>query len=363
MSGDVPCANGSAEDGGNQELARLLGLSRAFAASKALNLSAKLDVYGLLANHPNGLTWVEVAAALGLQQGHGFRGVVDFLDLLVSLQTLKRTGGRYSNHPTAARFLVAGSDDFCGGLLVLNNDRSYLSLEHLEAALRTGSAPVDPRIPPIHEVFGSSASEGSGGVAEHFSSGMMGASVGNFRRLAASFDFSRFTSLGDIGGSNGCLCATVCAAHAHMRAVTYDLPPVHATAAAYVRARGVEARVQVADHDFCSDAPFPLGHDMIAMGMVLHDWGLARKEELIRKAYAALPPGGCFMVIENLVDDERRTSPAQLAMSLTMLVEFSTENAYDFSFAEFCGMAEVAGFRRCELLPLVGTTSAAAAYK
>jgi hypothetical protein len=40
---------------------------------------------------------------------------------------------------------------------------------------------------------------------------------------------------------------------------------------------------QVADHDFCSDAPFPPGHDVIAMGMVLHDWGRARKEELIRK--------------------------------------------------------------------------------
>jgi hypothetical protein len=80
---------------------------------------------------------MEIAAALGLQQYEGFRGVVDFLDLLVSLKTLERTGGRYSNNPTAARFLVAGSDDFCGGLLVLNDDRSYLSLEHLEAALRT----------------------------------------------------------------------------------------------------------------------------------------------------------------------------------------------------------------------------------
>jgi hypothetical protein len=69
------------------------------------------------------------------------------------------------------------------------------------------------------------------------------------------------------------------------------------------------------------------------------------------------------MAIENLVDDERRASPAQLAMSLTMLVEFGTENAYDYSYEEFCCMVKVAGFSRCELLPLVGTTSAAVAYK
>lgn len=37
-----------------EELARLLGLSRAFAHSKAFNLSAKLGVYELLAKHAQG---------------------------------------------------------------------------------------------------------------------------------------------------------------------------------------------------------------------------------------------------------------------------------------------------------------------
>ncbi len=36
------------------------------------------------------------------------------------------------------------------------------------------------------------------------------------------------------------------------------------------------------------------------MGMILHDWNLDKKKMLIQKAYAALPRGGAFVVIEGL---------------------------------------------------------------
>ncbi len=43
---------------------------------------------------------------------------------------------------------------------------------------------------------------------------------------------------------------------------------------------------------------------------------------LLRKAFAALPPGGAFVAIDNLIDDERRQGTLQLGMSLNMLIEF-----------------------------------------
>ena len=74
------------------DLARILGISRAFKASKALNLSAKLGLYTLLAQHPDGLTWQEVASHLGWRVHECFRGATDFLDLLVSISMLRREG-------------------------------------------------------------------------------------------------------------------------------------------------------------------------------------------------------------------------------------------------------------------------------
>lgn len=97
------------------------------------------------------------------------------------------------------------------------------------------------------------------------------------------------------------------------------------------------------------------------MGMILHDWDLQHKKMLIEKAYRALPPGGAFAAIENIIDDERRQNSFGLLMSLNMLIEFG--EAFDFTGADFRGWCLEAGFSRCEIIPLAGPTSAAVAYK
>jgi hypothetical protein len=63
--------------------------------------------------------------------------------------------------------------------------------------------------------------------------------------------------------------------------------------------------------------------------MILHDWNLEKKMQLIQSAYDALPSGGAFAVIENLIDDERRKNTFGLMMSLNMLIEFG--DAFDFT--------------------------------
>ena len=39
------------------------------------------------------------------------------------------------------------------------------------------------------------------------------------------------------------------------------------------------------------------------MGMILHDWNLENKKMLIAKAYRALPEGGAFVAIENIIEN------------------------------------------------------------
>ncbi len=75
--------------------------------------------------------------------------------------------------------------------------------------------------------------------------------------------------------------------------------------------------------------------DVITMGMILHDWNLEKKLHLISAAYDALPPGGAFVAIENLIDDARRENAFGLMMSLNMLIEFG--DAFDFTAADFIG--------------------------
>ena len=96
------------DDGG--ELARILSICRAYKTSKALNLSCKLGLYTLLEqpqdkpliddrisgddgeHRRSGLTWREIAMRMGWRTHEGFRGAMDFLDLLVSIRMLERLG-------------------------------------------------------------------------------------------------------------------------------------------------------------------------------------------------------------------------------------------------------------------------------
>ncbi len=96
-------------------------------------------------------------------------------------------------------------------------------------------------------------------------------------------------------------------------------------------------------------------------GLILHDWNLEKKQHLIRLAYAALPPGGAFIAIENLIDDARRENAFGLMMSLNMLIEFG--DAFDFTGADFWSWCRQAGFSRYEVIHLAGPCSAAIAYK
>ena len=122
---------------------------------------------------------------------------------------------------------------------------------------------------------------------------------------------------------------------------------------------GLASRVKIKSGDFFTD-PFPKA-DVITMGNILHDWGTRDKKRLISKAYDALPEGGALVVIENIIDDERRENAFGLMMSLNMLIE--TAEGYDFTGADFNEWAREAGFRKTSVMPLTGPSSAAIAIK
>jgi hypothetical protein len=194
---------------------------------------------------------------------------------------------------------------------------------------------------------------------EQFMQAMAGVSRANFEAFADKFDFAPFASHVDIGGATGQLAAIVQARHPHLASRSLDLPVVRPIAERHIAAAGLEGRVAAGEIDFLHEE-FPSA-DLITMGMILHDWNLEHKQMLIAKAYRALPEGGAFVAIENIIDDARRENAFGLMMSLNMLIEFG--EAFDFTGADFAAWCLEAGFSRCEILPLAGACSAAIAWK
>ena len=333
---------------------QILQIGMGFWASKTLLSAVELGLFTILADGPQ--TGAALEEALGLHP----RATYDFLDALVALGLLGRQGdgpaARYQNTPSTALFLDRGSPRYIGGLLEMANARLYPFWGDLTPALKTGQPQNEVKRngkAMFDELYADPAR------LEQFMGAMSGVSRANFEAFAEKFDFSPFASHVDIGGATGQLALIVQARHPHLASRTLDLAVVRPIAERHIRAAGLEGRVAAGEIDFFAEE-FPSA-DLITMGMILHDWNLEHKKMLIAKAYRALPEGGAFVAIENIIDDARRENAFGLMMSLNMLIEFG--EAFDFTGADFTGWCLEAGFSRCEILPLAGAASAAIAWK
>ncbi|HYC29048.1 MAG TPA: methyltransferase, partial [Chitinophagaceae bacterium] len=194
---------------------------------------------------------------------------------------------------------------------------------------------------------------------QQFMDAMSGIQTGNFMALVNKFNFSRYDTLLDIGGADGWLSIQVCMHHRDIRCISFDLPPVEPVAKKKIAGFDLSHRIQTAGGDFFKD-PFPRA-DVITMGNILHGMAEDGKQELVQKVYDTLPEGGAFIAIENVIDNERKQNTFGLLMSLNMLIE--NGDAFDYTMNDFERWANKAGFKRTELIPLAGATSAAVAYK
>ncbi len=325
-----------------------------FFASKTLLSAVELELFTRLGGEA--MKGQQIAEALELHP----RAIPDFPDALVALELLDRDGegsdALYRNTQTTAVFLDKASPAYIGGILEMSNARLYGFWGDLTKALQTGTPQNEIKHTgkPMFEELYSDPDR-----LEQFMNAMAGISQGPFRTLAEKFDFSKYKTLCDVGGATGQLSIIVANRHPHLRCTSFDLPVVEPIAKRTIEAAGLGDRVQAVGGDFFAD-PLPEA-DVITMGLILHDWNLEGKMRLIEAAYDALPEGGAFIVIENLIDDARRENAFGLLMSLNMLIEFG--DAFDFTGGDFAAWCKEVGFKEMEIVPLAGPTSAGIAYK
>jgi hypothetical protein len=334
--------------------ARIMQVGMGFWPAKVLLSAIELGVFTLLGS--KSMTGEQLQVALKLHP----RANPDFFDTLVALGFLGRDGSGddacYRNSAESAMFLDRASPQFMGGFLEMANARLYPFWGNLTEALRTGK-PQNEIKTTGKSMFAELYSKPE--RLEQFMDAMSGISAGNFQALADKFDFSKYKTLCDVGGATGQLSMIVAKKHVNLRCTSLDLPAATQIAERKIAAAGLSERVTAAPLDFFTQ-PIPKA-DVVTMGMILHDWDLENKMHLIRAAYDALPAGGVFIVVENLIDDDRRQNAFGMMMSLNMLIEFG--EAFDFTGADFSVWCREVGFRRTQVIPLAGPASAGVAYK
>ncbi|SDJ92439.1 Ubiquinone/menaquinone biosynthesis C-methylase UbiE [Catalinimonas alkaloidigena] len=331
-----------------------VGLS--FWSSKTLLAATKLGLFTHLSEKP--LTAEQIKQKLGLNQKGLY--VRDFLDALYSMGFLERTGSGesvlYQNTPDTAAFLDKNQPAYLGGFLEMANDREYKFWGDLEEGLKTGNPQNEIKYTgkeSFEAIYDNPIS------LAQFTEAMSGIQKLSFMAFANSFDFSGYKTLVDAGGSAGLLSALVAQQHPHMHCTTFDLPQLEPFAKATAETYGVADRVTVLNGDFFNE-PFPTA-DVVTMGNILHSFDLEKKKMLLQKAYEALPANGCLVIIEMILDNERRENTFGLLMSLNMLIE--SDGGFNYTQNEFRQWVSEAGFTSVKFIPLGGPVSAAVAYK
>jgi precorrin-6B methylase 2 len=333
---------------------KIMQVGTGFFGTKTLLTAVNMELFTILAKRE--LSGQVIQSRLGLHS----RSLYDFLDALVALGFLKRKGIKesalYSNAEDTDFFLDKNKPSYIGGILEMCNNRLYPFWNDLEDGLKTGLPQNETKNggKPIFE-----AVYGDPKKLREFVGAMAGVQMGNFIEFAKAFNFSNYKTLCDIGGAGGFLAAHVAMNNQHMQCTSMDLPEVEPIAKENVQNMGLKDKVKITSGDFFRD-DFPKS-DVITMGNILHDWGTKDKKMLIKKAYDALPKGGAFVVIENLIDDDRRKNAFGLLMSLNMLIE--TTEGYDISTSDFDNLAKEAGFVKTSTIPLAGPSSAGIAIK
>ncbi|QCX37901.1 methyltransferase [Aureibaculum algae] len=333
---------------------KIMQVGMGFFASKTMLTAVNMGLFTHLAK--TDLTGQSIREKLGLHN----RGLYDFLDTLVALGFLKRTGVKetavYSNAEDTNLFLDKNKPSYIGGMLEMANNRLYPFWNNLEEGLKTGKPQNEAKAgdAPFFEAIYADELR-----LREFLNAMGGIQIGNFIMFSKVFDFTDYHSLCDAGGAGGYLALQVAINNPHMRCITFDLPPVEPVARENINMMSLSDRVSAQSGDFLTE-DLPKA-DVITMGNVLHDWGTKDKKILIKKAYDALPQGGALVVIENIIDDNRSKNAFGLMMSLNMNIE--TPEGFDFSAVDFNGWAKECGFSQTSVMPLTGPSSAVIAIK
>lgn len=337
--------------------AGIMQIGSGFWPSKILLTAVDFQLFTHLAKQKR-MTAKEIKSLLKLNCTD--RHLYDFLDTLLTLGFLQREGlldtAHYSNSLDTDTFLDKAKPAYIGGILEMFNNRLYGFWGNLGEGLQTGQAQNEVKDggEPLFEILNKNPE-----MLRGFANAMTGIQIGNFMALSQSFDFSKYKTFLDVGGSAGVLSSMVAKHQSHMTCTTFDLPAVEHIANETIQQFQLSDSVKAISGDFFKD---PLPHaDVIAMGNILHDWNEENKIKLMQKAYDALPAGGSFIAIESIIDNERKQNTFGMMMSLNMLIE--TADGFDYTFADFEKWAGQIGFKSTALLPLTGPTSAAIAYK
>jgi SAM-dependent methyltransferase len=298
-------------------------------AARAVGAAIRLGVFDSLAAEP--ASPAELAGRLGLDP----LGVGALCRALVSLGYLERgEHGTCRVSPAVAPRVVTGAPQSIATFAGDFGAHHWDAVGLLERVMRDGETaawhdrgPDDPLWDAyITGLFELSAAEQDGN--------------------AALVDVDDPQLMVDVAGGHGSFAMAMCRRHPDLQATVLDLPGSARIGRRIVRREGFSERVSFVEGDvFEADLGSDL--DVVSVFNLMHHLAPERVLELMRRALAALRPGGCLVI----GDTERPEPGAAVSQvgALTGLAYYVSSHARTYTVAEYRGWLREAGFSEVEV--------------
>ena len=265
----------------------LIDIAHAYVLSRSLHVVTELGVADALGEAPS--TAAQLAAVVGadadalhrvmrLLAGHGIFAARDGGFAHTSASRLLRV-----DHPSSLRAMIRG----VGSPIVRETSGA------LRHSVRTGQ----PAATQVHPGGLSAYLAENPEAGATFNAAMSAKAQAQITGVLESYDFSKFATIGDIGGGLGHLLRAILDQTPSSRGVLFDLPAVIEEA----RRLPVD-RLTLQQGDFFKDA-LPVC-DLYLLMEVIHDWPDEDAITLLRAVRRVSPPHARLPIIERMVSEE-----------------------------------------------------------
>jgi ubiquinone/menaquinone biosynthesis C-methylase UbiE len=297
-----------------------------FANSQILDASIEYDFFSLI---EKGLqTAEEIAGAAGTDP----RATRIVLDSLPALSLVEKRDGKYFLTPTAEVFLVRGKPSFVGDFrhvaLAL-----WDGMANLKESLKTGK-PLS-RMDTVGELE----------VWEKLVLGIIVIAEPAAKALCDELKIGverKGLKVLDIAGGSSIFGMTILSRDPSAQITQLDWPNVNTIARKLNKERGLDGRIRFIDGEHNSP-PIEEGHyDLVIASNFCRFESPHGNQSLFAKAYAALKPGGIF-VVNDFVPNEERTKPT-FALRFSVYTLTHTPEGECWTLSQYSDWLKKAGF-------------------
>jgi hypothetical protein len=303
--------------------------------SRALALAAKLGIADLMKDgprHHEDLAKATKTDASSLNRVMRLLASVGVFEereggifALTPLGELLRTGVPGSMRSSVQLFAGVGIQD---------------SWKELEYCVQTGE-PAFRRNSPDADAFAFIRNDPE--AARIFDEAMAAFAPMTAAAIAASYDFSPFRTLIDIGGGNGSLLIGILKGSPNLHGIVFDMPHAAEKARVKIAEAGLQARCEAIGGDFFQEVP--QGADAYIIKHVIHDWNDDRATAILRNVHRAMPQHGKLLIAEGVYPsriDQSDSGRGAAANDVNMLV---CTGGRQRSEAEFRSLYAASGFK------------------